>query len=122
MFLQACVCPRGGVSASVHAGIPCPREQTPPQEQTPPSSRHPPGADTPQEQTPSPGEETATAVDSTHPTGMHSCYVIGLGTVLIEVFRNYRSWHYWHFRIVLNICENELELITSDINFNSVSS
>ena len=37
----------GGVSASVHAGIPHPLwEQTPPQEQTPP------GADTPPEQTP----------------------------------------------------------------------
>ena len=52
----------GGVSASVHAGIPPPRadtsrEQTPPWEQTPPRSRHPqsrhplgaeppPGADT----------------------------------------------------------------------------
>ena len=61
---------RGGVSASVHAGIPHPpREQTPweqtppppgadtpleadtPPEQTPPWSR-PPGADTPREQTP----------------------------------------------------------------------
>ena len=56
MFLQASVCPRGGVSASVHAGIP------------PPPGADPPGADT----TPPPGE-TATAADGTHPTGMHSC-------------------------------------------------
>ena len=57
----------GGVSASMHAGIPPPWEQTPPRadtpqeqtppEQTPPGSRHPPGsrpprADTPWEQTP----------------------------------------------------------------------
>ena len=42
MFLQACVCPQGGgVSASVHAGIPPPTRQTP-QEQTPPQTRcHP---------------------------------------------------------------------------------
>ena len=38
-------------SASVHAGIPLPQEQTPPP--------------------PAPG---ATAADGTHPTGMHSCY------------------------------------------------
>ena len=59
MFLQASVIllTGGGVSASVHAGIPpgadtplgadTPWEQTL-QEQTPPGSRHPPGADTPQ--------------------------------------------------------------------------
>ena len=77
MFSQACVIlfTGGGVSASVHAGMPHPLEQTPPQqtppgtrytpqEQTPPrpgaprGSRHPPrpgtplGADTPPEQTP----------------------------------------------------------------------
>ena len=42
-----------------------PREQTPP-----PRSRHP------REQTP-PGE-TATAADGTHPTGMHSCFLMFL--------------------------------------------
>ena len=42
----------GGVSASVHAGIP-PQEQTP-QEQAPPWEQTPPGADIPPEQTPSP--------------------------------------------------------------------
>ena len=47
MFLQASVCPQGGVSISVHARIPLPpgadipQEQTPPPEQTPPRSRHP---------------------------------------------------------------------------------
>ena len=59
MFLQACVCPHGGGSASVHAGIPHPLEQTPL------------GVDTPREHTPP--RETATAADGTHPTGMHSC-------------------------------------------------
>ena len=43
MFLQACVCPQGGVSASVHAGIPpqtrCPPPHPPDQTQ----HHHPPG-------------------------------------------------------------------------------
>ena len=57
MFLQVCVILfTGGVSASVHAGIPPPwsrhpQEQTPPWEQTPPGA-DPPGADPP-DQTPS---------------------------------------------------------------------
>ena len=50
-----------GVSASVHAGIPPPQEQTPPKADTP-QGRHPPKADTPlgpdpPEQTP-PGKQT----------------------------------------------------------------
>ena len=46
MFLQACVCPQGGgVSASVHAGIP-------PWARHPPQTRHPP------DQTPTPGPDT----------------------------------------------------------------
>ena len=36
-----------------------------PRADTPPESRHPPRADTPQ--------QTVTAADGTHPTGMHSC-------------------------------------------------
>ena len=61
---------RGGVSASVHAGIPPPLEQTPPpgvdtpQEQTPPL-----GADTPQEQTPPEQTPTPLGVDTPHPPG-----------------------------------------------------
>ena len=55
MFLYlSVICPQEGVSASVHAGI---------------HTSHPgrsPLADTPQ--------QTATAADGTHPTGMHSCY------------------------------------------------
>ena len=53
--------------------------QTPPQVDTPwaytPLGRHPLGIHSP-EQTPSappPPQKMATAVDSTHPTGMHSC-------------------------------------------------
>ena len=41
MFLQACVCPQGGgVSASVHAGIPPPGADPP--DQTPPGTRQTP--------------------------------------------------------------------------------
>ena len=77
MFLQACVCPHGGIclSACWDTG---PWEQTPPQADTPPGadtprSWHPHRADTPREHTPPP-RETATAADGTHPTGMHSCF------------------------------------------------
>ena len=67
----------GGVSASVHAGMPPPppRADTPRadtlQEQTPPPREQtPPGADTPPgKQTPAYGQRAA----GTHPTGMHSC-------------------------------------------------
>ena len=65
----------GGVSASVHAGIPPradPPEQTPPGADTPsPRSRHPPHTQeqTPRKQTPVYGQRAA----GTHPTGMHSC-------------------------------------------------
>ena len=75
IFLQACVCPRGGClpqcmlgchPSPPRPGTPLdqapPREQTPPQEQTPrpgtpwektpPGSRHPPGADSPGPGTP----------------------------------------------------------------------
>ena len=67
MFLQACVCPHGGVSASVHAGMrpqsrhPPAADTTPPAgadtplgADTPPGADTPLGADTPQEQTPPP--------------------------------------------------------------------
>ena len=70
IFLQACLCVHtGGVSASMHAGIPPPSRHPSGSRHTPlpPGSRHPPGADTP------PGE-TAIAADGTHPTGMHSCF------------------------------------------------
>ena len=57
MFLEACVILfTGGVSASVHAGIPHPPEQTPPEADTPLEAGHPPRADTPQS-TP-PGADT----------------------------------------------------------------
>ena len=86
-----------GVSASVHAGISHPPEQTPPRSRPPRADTHPPvadtplgadtllGADTPREQKPPPGadtppeadpppRDTVTASDGTHPTGMHSCF------------------------------------------------
>ena len=61
----------GGVSASVHAGIPPPpRADTHPWDQTPP--RHPPGpdplrADTPQEQTPPSQKQTPPGADTPLP-------------------------------------------------------
>ena len=70
MFLQACVCPRGGVPDQVHP----PRPGTPPLDQVPPRTRY-----TPQDQvhTPrtryTPPRDTATAADGMHPTGRHSC-------------------------------------------------
>ena len=66
MFLQACVCPHGGVSASLHAGILHPLEQTPPWEQTPPD-RHP------QEQTP-PGADTLPSPRDGHCCGRYASY------------------------------------------------
>ena len=56
----------------------------PPGQANPPLGKHPPGQTTPwvnnplarqipSWQTPPPPEQTATATDGTHPTGMHSC-------------------------------------------------
>ena len=88
----------GGMSASVHAGIPHPQEQTSPQSRHPLGADTPTGADTPRADTPqsrqpptdtspradNPPQEMATAADGTHPTGMHSCLLfIYLG------FQNY---------------------------------
>ena len=88
MFLQVSVILfTGGLSASVHAGIHPPPEQTPPRadtplEQTPPEQTSPPGADippwsrhpreqTPQEQTPlgtdTPWEQTPPQEQTTPP-------------------------------------------------------
>ena len=50
MFLHVCVCPQGGVPGNVPRGT----------RYTPRDQVHPP-------------PETATVVDGTHPTGMHSC-------------------------------------------------
>ena len=93
------------MSASVHAGIHRPPEQTPPPradtpreqtlpEQTPPGAdtpypkeQTPPGADThspeqtppPRADPPPPGKQTAAygqRASGTHPTGMHSCLLL----------------------------------------------
>ena len=52
MFLQACVCPEGGLSASVHGGIPPPGSRHPPGADNLPPGADPLGAATPQKQTP----------------------------------------------------------------------
>ena len=70
MFLQVCVCPRGGLPQCMlgyHSPIPGtpPGAGAPPQEQAPPRNRPPSRPGTPQ--------QTATAADGMHSTGMHSC-------------------------------------------------
>ena len=83
------------------AGNPPPGAGTPlgagtPQDQAPPGTRHPPWkqalprAGPPPEQAPFgsrptlPGAETATAVDGTHPTGMHSCRLSSLLAMIVN--------------------------------------
>ena len=73
MFLHMSVLLSTGGSASVHAGIPPtrpqsrhPPEQVPPEQAYPPEQTYPPSKHTPQ--------QMATAVDGTHPTGMHSSW------------------------------------------------
>ena len=72
---------RGGVGvASVHAGIPSPRDQagTPPQDQVPPGlGRHPPGA----EHT----ERYGQRAGGMHSTGMQSCYYGHVSRKLHEI-------------------------------------
>ena len=98
MFLQASVCPQGGGGVCLSAWW----DSRPPlPEQSPLEADTPPGMDTPPEQTPPPEQtkytprtqytpgtkyipsgtkytpppqDTATAADGTHYTGMHSCY------------------------------------------------
>ena len=75
MFLQVCVCPRGGVSLSAcwdqaDPPPPGPGRHPPRTRQTPPIRQIPPDqADPPPKQTPAYGLRAA----GTHPTGMHSC-------------------------------------------------
>ena len=59
----SCLSVHSGGSASVQVGIPIP----PPGPGTPLRTRHP-------SRTRHPPQETATAADGTHPTGMHSCF------------------------------------------------
>ena len=79
---------RGGVSASVHAGIHTPLGADTPWEQTPP------GADTPPEQTPPwsrhhPAAEHAgrygQRAGGTHPTGMQSCFLWCLSLLNVNI-------------------------------------
>ena len=82
MFSQASVCPQGeGVCLWVWG---C----TPPLGRHPlgrhPLGRHPPRQTPPRQMPPGqtlpppPSPETATVADGTHPTGMHSCFVLNL--------------------------------------------
>ena len=57
----------GGVSASVHAGIPPPGADTPEEQTPPPQSRHtPPSAEH--------AGRYGQHAGGTHPTGMQSCF------------------------------------------------
>ena len=84
MFLQVSVSHsvhRRG-SALLHAGIPSPGSR-------PPRS-------TPQEQTPPSPQQTATAADGTHPTGMHSClHVVFFFWKLYFIIR---AWFVYKYR------------------------
>ena len=72
IFTGVCHSVNGGGSASVHAGIPTPLEQTPPR------SRHPPEQTPPGTMQPPPGTEHAgrygECAGGTHLTGMQSCF------------------------------------------------
>ena len=74
-------------------GIPpgqTPPRQTPPGRQHPPMGRHPP-------------QETATAMNSTHPTGKHSCYVknpwISQSSLdlFLKMIKQLYAWFNWIF-------------------------
>ena len=82
MFLHLCVCPQG-------VGLPQCRDTIPPGAETSRRADNPPGAGT------SPRQQTVTAADGTHPTGMHSCYgksFVGAPLRRVEA-RSYReSW------------------------------
>ena len=75
MFLQASVCPRGGVPDQVHPL----RSRHPPGLGTPPRTRytplgpgtHPPGADIPLDQVHPPGPDTPPGTRYTHPQSRH---------------------------------------------------
>ena len=125
MFLQACVCPHGGGSASVHAGIPHPPEKTPPREQThppeadPPGNRHPPRSrhphpqsrHTPQSRPP----QGAHTPGSRHPPGAdtplrdgHCCgrYASYWNAFLLVLKMRLRCCWSLLFRPVLRKCNN----------------
>ena len=113
IFSQASVCPGGGVSASMHAGIyPHPRDHIPlgpqpPRDHTSPPAQTPLGP-TPRDhtppdqthhsrkQTPAYGQRAA----GTHPTGMHSCwYYISISAK----WTNCQFFFIWDWR-VCNYC------------------
>ena len=81
-----------GVSASVHAGIHPPWADSPPPSlgRHPPEQTTPPGRHIPPGQTLPPPQQTATAADGTHPTGMHSCEVTICSGILLSCHIFYR--------------------------------
>ena len=96
MFLQACVCPQGGRGVCLSACCDTPPGSRPPHPGTgrhPPRTNRPlpPGTDTPPPGPgrPPPGKQTPAdglRAASTHPTGMHSCYIWWLDRDTIIIF------------------------------------
>ena len=98
MFSQACV------KNSVHKGGVADTNQTsrhpspPDQADTPPPDQ----AETPPDQADKPSRptgETATAADSTHPTGMHSCYIIWIQWTPCGIGEKF-SYIYWRKKCI----------------------
>ena len=87
MFLQVCVCPRGGEGVCLSAcwdAMP-PRDQADPpwveNLENPPRWRNPPGMETPPGWRTPPGKQTPAyglRAAGTHPSGMHSCNIVSL--------------------------------------------
>ena len=116
----------GGLSACWDTTTPW--DQAPPQDQPPPRTRHPQGPDTPgtrhpldqapsQDQAPPkpgipPGAETATAVDGTHPTGMHSCFFKICYLILAKMF----SWNLLQFLFFFSLQQSPKWEVNSRFN------
>ena len=109
----------GGVSASVHAGIPPPpREQTPPRADTPRGSRHPPGSRNPPPRAGiSPGADTPPKADTPPSRLQHTVNErpvrILLECILVYLFIYFFIYLfvYWFFYILVTLSLIELNLM-----------
>ena len=98
MFLQVCVCPRGGgclpqCMLGCHSPPPDQADTLPDQADLPPGARQTPPqdqADTPRDQADTPpGKQTPAyglRAAGTHPTGMHSCYNMHAQRLCVGLF------------------------------------
>ena len=113
-------CPQGGVCPSA-----CWDTTQPPWEQTPPGAdvprrRHPPGADPPGGGTPlgadppekTPPEAYGQWAASTHPTGMHSCFIRRIPSFLVSTYVVCERLSVMHNQVsgwTVNFCPNSPE-------------